>query len=201
MFNKSGKFTIHPSTVIFLIILSLCGAGYEGLITLGCALIHELGHYFAARLCHIEPSKITIYPFGADMVLSNGLRSYKSDIFIALSGPIFNLILLLFGIFFSLGDFFCACNLGLALINLMPINGLDGGTVLRGFLSLFFSPRAAEGTLLAVTFLILILLYLFAVYFLFSGSGDPSLFVIVCALFCSTFLKNGYNKKTENKRG
>ena len=45
------------------------------------------------------------------------------------------------------------------------------------------------------------IIILIAVYIFMMTDGDPSLFVIVCALFCSTFLKNGYNKKTENKRG
>ncbi len=186
MEKKTKKFIIHPSTIIFLIILSLSGAGYEGIITLFCALTHELGHFFAARICRASPKRIVIYPFGADMELPVGLRSYKADIFIALSGPMLNLILLFLGITLSLGDFFCACNLALALINLMPIKGLDGGTVLENLLLTFLSPKTAERVLFGVTFSVLFSLYLFSVYFLFSGTGDPSLFVIVCALFVGT---------------
>ena len=186
MVKKTKKFIIHPSTVIFLILISLSGVGYEGLITLFCALIHELGHYFAARICRAVPTKIVVYPFGADMALPVGLRSYKADIFIALAGPCLNLILLSFGLLLSLGEFFCACNLVLAFINLMPIKGLDGGTVLENLLLTVFSPKTAERVLLGVTFFILFILYLFSVYFLFSGMGDPSLFIIVCALFVGT---------------
>ncbi len=183
MQKKTKKFIIHPSAIIFLIILSLSGAGYEGIITLFCALIHELGHYFAARICRAEPTRIVIYPFGADMALPTGLRSYGSDIFIALSGPCLNLILLFLGITLSLGEFFCACNLALAFINLMPIKGLDGGTVLENLLLTFLTPKTAERVVLGFTYCILFFLYLFSVYFLFSGVGDPSLFVIVCAMF------------------
>ncbi len=170
-------------------ILSLSGAGYEGIITLFCALLHELGHYFAARICRATPTRIVIYPFGADIALPSGLRSYKSDIFIALSGPTLNLILLVLGIILSLGEFFCACNLALAFINLLPIRGLDGGTILHNALLSFLMPKTAERVLLGVTFIVLFFLYLFSVYFLFSGIGDPSLFVIVCALFAGTVLR------------
>ena len=186
MLKKTKKFIIHPSTIIFLIILSISGVGYEGIITLLCALVHELGHYFAARICRAAPTRIVIYPFGADMALPIGLRSYKSDIFIALSGPSLNLILLFLRIILSLGEFFCACNLALAFINLMPIKGLDGGTVLENLLLTFITPKTAERVLLGSTFFILFFLYLFSVYFLFSGVGDPSLFIIVCALFVGT---------------
>ena len=185
MIKKTKKFIIHPSTVIFLLIISLTGVGYEGIITLICALVHELGHYFAARICRATPTRIVIYPFGADMALPSGLRSYRSDIFIALSGPVLNLILFFLGIVLSLSDFFIACNLALALINLMPIKGLDGGTVLINLLSSFLSPKTAEKIVLGVTYCILFVLYLFSVYFLFSGVSDPSLFVIVCAMFVS----------------
>ncbi len=189
MLKKTKKFIIHPSTIIFLIILSLSGAGYEGVITLLCALVHELGHYFAAKLCRAAPTRIVIYPFGADMVLPVGLRSYKADIFIALSGPCLNLILLFLGITLSLGEFFCACNLALAFINLMPIKGLDGGTILHNLLLSFLTPKTAERVAFFVTFFILFLFYLFSVYFLFSGVGDPSLFIIVCAMFVGTVVR------------
>ncbi len=189
MHNKTKKFIIHPSTVIFLIILSVSGIGYEGIVTLFCALAHELGHYFAARICRAVPTRIVIYPFGADMVLPNGLRSYWCDIFIALAGPAINIILLIFGMLFSLDGFFCACNLALAFINLMPIKGLDGGTILGNLLHTFLTPKTAERVLLGFTFSILFLLYLFSVYFLFSGVGDPSLFIIVCAMFAGTVVR------------
>ena len=189
MVKKTKKFIIHPSTIIFLLILSLSGAGYEGIITLICALLHELGHYVASRLCRAEPTRIVIYPFGADMVLPVGLRSYKSDIFIALSGPLINIILFVLGITLHFSDFFCACNLALAFINLMPIRGLDGGTVLHNVLLSFLTPKTAERIVLAVTFAVLFFLYLFSVYFLFFGVGDPSLFVIVCAMFAGTVLR------------
>ena len=189
MHKKTKKFIIHPSTVIFLILISLSGRGYEGMITLFCALMHELGHYFAALLCRAKPTGIVIYPFGADMSLPVGLRSYGSDIFIALCGPAFNIILLVLGIALGFSDFFTVCNLALALINLMPIRGLDGGVILHNALSTFLTPRTAERTVLGVTFALLSVAYLFSVYFLFAGIGDPSLFVIVCAMFASSFLK------------
>ena len=189
MVKKTKKFIIHPSSAIFLIILSISGVGYEGIITLFCALLHELGHYFAARQCRIKPSRIVVYPFGADMVLPVGLRSYGSDIFIALCGPLINIILFVLGLALHFSDFFCACNLALAFINLMPIRGLDGGTILENLLLTFLTPKTAERIVLGITFFILFLLYLFSVYFLFSGVGDPSLFIIVCAMFFGTVLR------------
>ena len=82
-----------------------------------------------------------------------------------------------------------------------PIKGLDGGAALNGFLCSLFSPKTAERASLTVTFITLFFMYLFSVYFLFSGSGDPSLFVIVCVMFASAIPKNRCHKKTEDTRG
>ncbi len=190
MKHKTKKFIIHPTTTVFLIILSLSGAGYEGAVTLFCALMHELGHYLAARLCKESPDRIIIYPFGADMVFSSGLRSYKKDIFIAFCGPAVNIILIPIGIRLGFGGFFAACNLSLAFMNLLPIRGLDGGVILEGLLLGIFAPNTAKNILLFSTFSVLFFAYMVSVYLLFSPSGDPSLFVIVCALFASSFLKS-----------
>jgi len=164
-------------------------------MTLVSALLHELGHYAAARLFGVAVERITVYPFGADMRLSGRLRSYGTDIAIAAAGAAVNLLLAAVG--FSLGrEAFVAANLLLAFINLLPIEGLDGGVILRA---------AAEGMgrrgdrFLAVTsFICLLFLWMAAVYILLVTDGDPSLFVLSCGLFVSVFLQR---RPSDGRRG
>ncbi len=138
----------------------------------------------SSRLCSVEIDRITVYPFGADMSL-RGKSSYAKDIIIALSGPFVNLILFLLGIRLGLGIYFTVCNLVLCYVNLLPVKGLDGGVILQSLLYLILPIRAAEICLKAVTLILLFTAWLFSVYFLFREGSDPSLFVIVCALFAS----------------
>lgn len=185
--RKKKKLIFHPSSVIFFIILTL-SVGKDALITAICAAVHELGHYFAARLCSVKVEKTVIYPFGADMRLEGALRSYKKDVFIALSGPFTNLVLLASGLILGASPFFLACNLALAGVNLLPIKGLDGGNILEGILLMLFKPDTAFKFIKALTFAVLFALWLISVYLLFGGSADPSLFFIVCWIFASVFL-------------
>ncbi len=201
MLKKTKKFIIHPSSVIFFVILSLSGAGYEGLITFICALLHELGHIAGAKICRARIARLTVYPFGADMVLSPPLRSYGSDIIISLSGPAVNLMLFVLGLYLGGGGFFTACNLALMTLNLLPVKGLDGGAVLQALLSALLSPRAAELMLTLFSFSLLFFAWMLSAYIMLSENGDPSLFVITAALFASTFLRDGYGKKTEHNGG
>lgn len=187
MKDKKKKLIFHPSSIIFFLILLLF-LGREAVTTAFCALLHELGHCFAARICSVKVEKTVVYPFGADMKLDSNLRSYKKDIFIASAGPIMNLLLLASGLILRASPFFLACNLALAGVNLLPIKGLDGGNILEGLLLMIFKPDTAFKFTRTLTFAILFILWIFSVYLLFSDGADPSLFFIVCWIFASVFL-------------
>lgn len=185
--DKKKKLIFHPSSIIFFVILTLF-LGREAVTTAFCALLHELGHYFAARVCSVKIEKTVVYPFGADMKLENDLRSYKKDVFIASAGPLMNLILLALSLTVGASPFFVACNVALAGVNLLPIKGLDGGNILEGFLLMLFKPDTAFKVTRALTFIVLFILWIFSIYLLFSDGSDPSLFFIVCWIFASVFL-------------
>ena len=94
-------------------------------LTLGSALLHEIGHLTAARLTHVPIAAVTVYPFGADIRLAPGLRSYRTDALIALAGAAANLLLAGVGALIggAAGLFLTPCNLTLAGLNLLPIDG------------------------------------------------------------------------------
>lgn len=193
-----GKVSLPFPSLLFLFFLLLCDRSYPMLLTLLCALLHELGHLWAARLCRVRIKRMVIYPLGADLLLDEEGRSYGKDAFIALAGAGVNLCLAGVGALFGggsgglfdgrAGEYLVGCNLFLAAMNLLPIEGLDGGMVLSSLCSLFCSPRTLRRILRISSFLCLFALYLLGVYFLLLYDGDPSLFLIVCFLFASLFL-------------
>lgn len=188
-------------TLLFFLLLLFCGVSSSMLLTLLCALLHELGHWGAARLCGVTVRRMVIYPLGADIVLAEEGRSYRKDAFIAFAGAGVNLLLAALGALLggAGGSFLCACNLFLAAVNLMPIRGLDGGMILSSLCAMRLSPSSCERILTGCSFLCLFFLYLVGVYFLLLAEGDPSLFLIVCFLFASLFL-SGKGKGREGKK-
>lgn len=185
--NKKLIFPLH--SFLFFFAVTVFSPKGIGALTVLSALIHELGHIFAAKICSVGIERVTVYPFGADIRLRPSLRSYKTDLIIALSGPICNLILAYVGKSLSFSDTFIICNLILASVNLLPIQGLDGGTALSAMLHLVFSEDICQTVLRKASFLCLFVIWMLSVFLLLSENGDPSLFIIVCALFASIFLK------------
>ncbi len=113
---------------------------YIAFMTLICAVIHELGHIFAAyRICGGSMLKSRF--FGMRLFTKNGM-SYKNEIIVAAAGPAANAIaaismlpLMKVGGAY-LADFFIL-NICTAVSNLLPIDGYDGY-------------RIAESTLLLI---------------------------------------------------
>lgn len=200
MKRKKIKIKISFTGALFFSLLILGDRSVFTVITLASALAHELGHIVAARLSGADISEITIYPFGADIRLCSDLRSYRKDFFISSAGILVNLLLVgaafLFDPYGHSGSAIALSNLALIFTNIMPIDGLDGGGMLRALLSPVIGIRKTDAAISAVSFCSLFFMWVVAVYVLLVTNGSPSLFVIVCTLFASLFLK----EKTEQNK-
>lgn len=191
-FPQKTKINLPIPSILFYIFLFLCDRSILTVLTLACAVLHEFGHMAAARLCGVRITEMTLYPFGADMRLDSPLRSYRKDLFISSAGAAVNLALAAMCRFVpwrETGMTLVYINLTLAGANLVPVEGLDGGGMLRAALSLLFSPEAATRVLKLTSFAGLIIMWGASVYILFVKNGNPSLFVISCTLFACLYLR------------
>lgn len=185
-YNQRGKIRLPWYTVLFWFLCAVWEPTAAFYLPLLSALLHELGHYIAACALGVGVKRITVYPFGADMALTSGLRSYGTDLVIAGAGATVNLLLAALGYGMGNGELIMS-NLLLAGVNLLPVAGLDGGAILMALAGL--AGRRGELLVKITSFISLFFLWLAAVYILLIIGGDPSLFVLACGLFVSIFLR------------
>lgn len=155
----------------------------EWLLLLSAVLLHEGGH-LAGFLLMREPAP-TLSAVAAGLTLSpRRPLPYKSELVIALLGPIANLSLalplLLLGRtegVLTLG----AVHLLTALCNLLPLGGCDGGRALFSATALLFPLRVAECVRAAASSAALFFL-LFSFLFLLQSEGGGGVLLLLCAL-------------------
>ena len=138
------------------------------------ALQHECAHAFAAYKLGYKLNAIVLMPFGA--VIDGDLTeiSFKDEIYVALCGPLCNLLTAVFFValwwfqptMYAFTDTAFYSSLSIALINLLPAYPLDGGRILhcalaRHFLKTQPEPSKAKKKARLVCLLITLLFSLF----------------------------------------
>ena len=166
---------------------------YLSLSAILAATLHELGHLMAAKICSVPMSELKLGIFGASLKTTGTICSYPKEILLAAAGPLVNL--LTFFIFFNHLEsaneflrFFLISSLFLGILNLLPIDDLDGGRILKCALLCKFSPKTAEAVCKSLSFLIVFSLWALSVYLLLRLSASLSLFVFSLGLFSKIFL-------------
>ena len=200
MLYEQGRFAVTDAYIRrrgspWLLCMGVCllillfGKAHGGAILLA-VLLHESGHWFAAKLCRVQLTGIRFDICGMRMQLA-GVVSYGVECIIALGGPAVNLLCFLLIPVSKLPFpaplatdvlYFREISLYLGLFNLLPVGTMDGGRVLRVMLSLLFSPRIAEGAIKCITLLLLLFLWLAAAYALLRGTPMTSAFLFLLTL-------------------
>lgn len=146
-------------------------------------LIHELGHFFFARVVGASIKKMNASSFRLTIEYDSTKLSYAKEILVCLGGIIFNLISALVASLIPIfrgevADFFIICSLSLAIMNLYPITVLDGGGALKLLLKMLLSEERVEKISRAVSLIAVFLMWLVSCYLILVFSTNLSLFVI-----------------------
>ncbi|MBR4973522.1 MAG: site-2 protease family protein, partial [Clostridia bacterium] len=129
-------------------------------------------------------------------ITSDFTRGYKTDIAVALCGPITNLVLfaVLFCNYLCFKNQLILCyallNLIIALFNLLPVNGLDGGTVLFSVMAKRTDYNRARLILKIITLIIAASVIFVGVMFTLRGKINLSIYIIGIYLLIMSILKS-----------
>ena len=140
--------TFHYSYIIMAFGYVISGYYINLIAITSLLLIHELGHYTAAKLFKFKVLKIVIYPFGGITKINDLInKDINEEILVATSGIIFQFIFYLIIVYLNhiniIRDYtlniYTLYNNQIIFFNLMPIYPLDGSKIINLLLSKFFN--------------------------------------------------------------
>ena len=176
-------FSLLPC-LAWLLPLILCEPMSTVFALLSACLLHEAGHIFAFFITSSGVPSLEGRPFGFILMPSHPL-SYKSELVIALFGPLFNLSFGIALLFLSLPTpsdtqyYFIVLNIMTAIYNLLPISFLDGGRILFSLSALIFPLYISEKIRDCVSFLFMLSALFLSLWLIMAKSTGYTLFLFI----------------------
>lgn len=138
-------------SLLILVILSniLVTGSFLPIINVLVALFHEMGHLLAMYVSGIPLNGVRFVGFGFRIRQKN-IFSYRQNIFVAIAGPVYNILfggILIFLSFWYEGkilSMLILSNFLYAFLNLLPIPPLDGYNILHELLFSMVDYRCAR---------------------------------------------------------
>ncbi len=162
--------------------------------TFFAVLLHESGHLIAMWICDCQPRSVKLVPASVSITRKFPLKPYKEGI-IAIAGPIVN-ILMFFSLYinYKFSGFQSSLdgaliNLLVGLFNLLPVCGLDGGTILSLMLEKFVSFQKAQSIVKIITVVSALAFLCLGITLLINGKNNISVLVLALYLLLSAFIK------------
>lgn len=187
---------IYVSFLFSAIIALMLATDKTGLAfpTLFAIFMHETGHLFCMWATDCSPKAVRLIP--ASVQIRTGIgSSYKKDMAVALCGPAVNFLFFTV-LYFNYAVFgneavliFSLLNLIIGLFNMLPVIGLDGGTVLFAILIKRFEPNRACLIMRLVTLLIALSVLTVAVVMTVKGNMNISVYIVAIYLFVASIMK------------
>lgn len=156
--------------------------------------MHETGHLFCMWVTDSAPNAIRLIPASVQIRSSIGV-SYKKDIATALCGPIVN-FLLFFILYFNYLAFgnkavqmYALLNLIIGAFNMLPLKGLDGGTILYCILAKRLELNRVVLIMRLITLISAIAVLALAIMLTVNGNINISVYIIAIYLFIISIMK------------
>lgn len=199
----SFRLEVRPSFWVLLALLLLTGENSRMLLLcfIACAA-HELGHLLAALLLGLTVRRLAVSAMGLVLDIPRDC-SYRGEFLLAASGPAASV---LFALLVSrLEGEGSALLAGISLIqgcfNLLPVQPLDGGEMLRVLLAQFLPPDKSWQAARLIGYAVCVSAIAFGS--VLAVMGNPALLIMSIALFLGQRRRDGRQEKElpqRNKR-
>ena len=162
--------------------------------TLFAVLVHETGHLFAMWVNDCAPKEIRLIPASVQIVESYP-KSSGLQVWIIACGPLANIAVsaaLFINYYLGKSEVslqFGLLNMILALFNMLPVSGLDGGRIMVIVLSRRKSPYFAVKTVKVLTFVLSLTAFFAGITLAIRGNFNISVFILALYLAICTIIK------------
>lgn len=194
--------TVSPSAVCLLALFILLSSPVLLAAILLAALCHELGHYLVLHLLKGNVKEIHITAFGVEMKVKKRVN-YAGEFLTTLAGPAVNLLLALLlsrlGRCAEVFYVFSGAQAMLGVFNLLPMQPLDGGTLLWTAAACLTEPYTADRVLSVAGFCTALVLTGFAGVLYVRVGGTPFLLLAAFALLWRGFRELGLVKRRQKR--
>ena len=133
------RIRIHPVFALYLLSMAVFSSWRMTLFAMSALLVHEAGHYAAARLLGERIARVELTPFGGVMTYAPGKSPSKGirGVCVAAAGPLGNELAVLAAsappvqqiLGYDGTQAFIMANLAMLCLNLLPVLPLDGGSI------------------------------------------------------------------------
>ena len=177
----------------FMLLVLVDKSGYFLPISVA-VIIHEAGHLLTMRLLGTAPKEIVLVPASVRIVRDICAKpSYEAAV--SVSGPLANISF--FAAFYVIYLFvpknvfidFAVINLLIGAFNLLPVNGLDGGVLLKKICAVFLGETKAQIVVNVCALILAVLLVFLGVKFIMGGRYNFTPILLSIYLLLSIFIK------------
>lgn len=154
--------------------------------------IHELGHVLIALFYQWNINKISIYPFGGIIKFNEIIsKPLLEELLILIGGPLLQIVFYLFSInllnngyiLSTTFDIIKNYHYSLLFFNLLPIYPLDGSKIINILTAKFFSFKLAHLLLIYISYIGILVVFIFSKYFNFNTSLYFLLLILMIKVF------------------
>lgn len=178
--------------ITFLLILDSTGLMSISLLTV---LVHELGHLACMKKLNCYPKAFNLTLYGVFIVSPSVYSNENEKMFVALSGPLVNLALFIIFYFINFvirSDYllkFSLVNFIFFLMNMLPINGLDGGTITECLFIKKLGVSKGQKYAHIVSLLVVFVVLMFGIFILMKNYKNITLLLLGIYLFVLNIIK------------
>ena len=166
--------------------------------TLLSTLFHEFGHLLSLLMLNLKPKGV-VFKVGAISIIGSFALNTRGELFLNLAGPILNFLLffIFFGCYLILGTAFtrdfALINLVLGVFNLLPVTGLDGGSIVSILLLKILKPLTANTVCIIISAITILLIFILGVNVFYTTKTNPSLILLSLYLVLGLLISKKQN--------